>query len=82
MTQALENAFAKLSELPVVQQDAFAQWILAELESEQRWVKSFADSQDILAMLADKALKDFREGKTHELDVYTLSEYDRLISHL
>jgi len=72
MTEALENAFAKVSKLPVEQQNAFAQWILEELESEQRWATSFENSQNILATLADKALKDFREGKTQELDLDTL----------
>jgi len=72
MTEALESAFARVSKLPDNQQDAIALWILEELESEQRWSKSFEKSQDILTMLADKALKDFRDGKTHELDVDSL----------
>lgn len=72
MTEALESAFAKVAKLPDDQQDAFAQWILEELESEQRWAKSFEKSQDILEMLADKALNEFREGKTHNLDVDNL----------
>ena len=69
MTDALDSAFAKVSKLPNDQQDAFAQWILEELESEQRWAQSFEKSQDMLEMLANKALKDFREDKTQELDV-------------
>ncbi len=44
MTEALESAFAKVAKLPDDQQDAFAQWILEELESEQRWAKSFEKS--------------------------------------
>ena len=72
MTEAVERAFAKVSKLPDDQQEAFAQWILEELESEESWAKSFEKSQDILTMLADKALKDFRDGKTHELDVDSL----------
>ena len=72
MTETLEKAFAQLSQLPEDQQDVFAQWIIAELDSEERWNQLFAQSQDILADLADEALQKFRDGKTQELDVDTL----------
>ena len=68
MTESLKNAFAEVSKLPDEQQNAFAEWIIQELESEQRWTQSFEQSQDILEALADEALKEFHEGKTHELD--------------
>lgn len=67
MTKALEKAFAQIAELPEDQQDTFAEWIIAELESEERWNQLFAQSQDILASLADEALQDFHDGKTREL---------------
>ena len=43
-------------------------WLLAELESERRWAKSFADSQDVLATLAAEALAEPQRGETQELD--------------
>jgi hypothetical protein len=69
MTQLLEQAFAKAAKLPVAEQDAVASFMLAELESEQRWAQSFAASQDKLAQMADKALHEFKAGKTRPLDL-------------
>ena len=68
MTTLLEKAFAKASQLPPDEQDAFAQWILDELESEQRWDAAFVKSADVLARLADEALAEYRAGKTKPLD--------------
>ena len=45
-----------------------ADWLLAELESEKRWEKLFADSQDVLSKLAAEALAEHRSGQTQELD--------------
>lgn len=64
MTDLLERAFAKAATLPEVEQDALAALILAEIESEQRWQQTFADSQDVLTQLADEALAEHRAGKT------------------
>ena len=72
MTEALEKAFKQISKLPEEEQDTFAEWIIQELESEKRWNQLFEQSQDILEMLADEALQDFRDGKTQELDVDNL----------
>lgn len=68
MTQLLEKAFAEAAKLSPEEQDAFARWMLEELEDEQRWQKSFNSSTDLLDHLADEALTDFRAGKTEELD--------------
>lgn len=68
MTGLLKEAFDKASELPPEEQDTFARFLLAELESEARWAEAFAQSQDALAKLADKALEEFKAGKTEILD--------------
>ena len=68
MTELLEKAFNEAAKLPAEEQDKFAQWILDELESEARWDQAFAESQDMLAQLADEALAEFRRGETEELD--------------
>ncbi len=68
MTKLLKEVLAKLSKLPPEQQDELAAWLLAEMEDEARWDKSFAQSQDALAKLADEALEEFRRGETRPLE--------------
>ena len=69
MTTRLEQAFAEASKLPPTEQDEVADWLLAELESERRWDKLFADSQDILSKLAAEALAEHRNGQTQDLEL-------------
>ena len=68
MTKLLEHAVEKVKNLPEPEQDAIASFILEELEDEIRWEKAFAMSQDVLARLAQEAMKEHEEGKTKELD--------------
>ena len=68
MKGLLEKAFEAASKLPPDEQEAFAEWLLEELASEQSWRKSFASSTEKLAKLADEALREHRAGKTQELD--------------
>ena len=68
MTARLEQAFTEVSKLPPKEQDALADWLLAELESERQWDKRFSDSQDVLSKLAAEALAEHRRGETQELD--------------
>ena len=58
MTELLEKALAKVARLPDHEQDAFARWLLDELESERRWCRAFETSQGRLAELAREALED------------------------
>lgn len=60
MTARLEQAFTEVSKLSPKEQDALADWLLAELESERRWNKRFADSQNVLSKLASEALAEHR----------------------
>jgi len=68
MSSPLEQAFQEASKLPRAEQDAFAAFLLAELKDERAWEKSFANSQDALARLAEQARKDHAEGWTRPLD--------------
>lgn len=68
MTTLLEKAMSEASRLPEEEQDAFAAWILAELESERRWDDLFSRSQDLLAKMADEARREYRAGLTEPLD--------------
>ncbi len=71
MTQLLQEAFARAGELPQAEQDRFARFLLAELESEQRWAELFdrPESEDLLDGLADEALSEHRAGRTRPLIV-------------
>jgi hypothetical protein len=68
MTKRLEEAFAQASKLPQREQDALGDWLLAELESEQRWDHLFAGTQGALAQLGKEALAEHRAAKTEDLD--------------
>jgi hypothetical protein len=67
MTKLLEKAFKKAAELTEVEQNVLAKWVLEELESEKKWDKTFAGSEDILEQLADEALTEHKKGKTKPL---------------
>ena len=68
MTKLLEKAFAEASKLPDVEQNALAKWLLGELESDRRWDRLFAESEDIIERLADEAALADIQGKTAPLD--------------
>ncbi len=64
MTQLLQEAFEKVAKLSLEEQDAIAQWILAELASERKWDEDFASSADLLDRLASEAIDDYAQGRT------------------
>ncbi len=69
MTELLQQAFERASQLPEVEQDKFARFLLAELESEQQWTQLFArpESEVLLERLANEALSEHRAGQTRPL---------------
>lgn len=67
MTQLLEKVLCEVYKLPPDQQDAIATIILEELEDERRWDKSFAESQDQLAKLAEKVRSDIKAGRVKKI---------------
>ena len=56
MTQLLQEAFERVAKLPQEEQNKFARFLLAVLESDQRWAELFArsKSEDLLERLADE----------------------------
>ena len=68
MTVLLEKAFTEVSRFSDIEQNLIAQWLLDEIASEKKWGKAFAESEDILGMLAEDALKQHRRGKTQILN--------------
>ena len=67
MTHLLEKAFSEVAKLPASEQDAVAALVIEELASEKRWSSSFANSQDLLAQLAEEALAEYASGQTKPL---------------
>lgn len=72
MTGLLQKAFEVASRLPIGEQDAIATMVLEEIASEAMWEESFKNSQGWLERSAEKALAEFRAGKTRLLDVGSL----------
>ena len=68
VTDLLKEAFAEATRLPDDEQDAFARWLMDELESERHWSRSFETSQRQLANLAQEALAADLVGQTEPLD--------------
>ncbi len=68
MTDLLNKAFNEASKFSDLEQNLIAQWLLDELASEKKWDSTFADSEDILGILADEALEEHRNRKTKILD--------------
>lgn len=68
VTKALERAFATVSRMSARDQNSYARWMLAELESDARWAKAFRRSASKLAQLADEALVEHRSGRTRRVN--------------
>ncbi len=68
MTKLLKELIDKLSKLSPERQDELAAWLLAEMEDEARWDKSFAESQNALEKLANEALEEHKRGETRPLE--------------
>jgi hypothetical protein len=68
MTSLLEKAFDKAKKLPEIEQNLLARRILEELKSDKNWESLFSESEDLLAEMAEEAVKDEENGKTTNLD--------------
>ena len=69
MNNLLQKAFERASALPTDEQERFARFLLAELESEQHWAELFSrpESEKLLDRLSDETLFDHRAGRTQSL---------------
>ena len=68
MGRLLEKVIEETAKLPDEEQEAFAAFMLAELESERRWDELFSRSQGLLARMAEEARQEYRSGRTEPLD--------------
>lgn len=58
----------KMSALPPEEQDRIAQWLLVELQGEERWTQAFSNSRDALSRLASEARADIKADRALQLD--------------
>ena len=74
MTELLKKAFDKISkDLPDYAQDELGQHLLSLIEQDEvQWQTVLAKSPDKLRKLADRALEDYRAGRTSILDIEKL----------
>ena len=59
MTKLLKNAFNEASKLPEIEQNVIGRWLLDEIKADKKWEKLFAESEDVLKQLAQKALMEY-----------------------
>jgi hypothetical protein len=69
LTTLLSRAFEQATQLPDIEQNALAKWLLDELEADRKWSEAFAESEDVLDKLADEAIRAKKQGKTTRLDL-------------
>ena len=67
MTRLLAKAFEEASRLPESLQDEIAERLLDDIEGEAKWDETLARSSEKLEKLADKALAEFRAGRTKQM---------------
>ena len=74
MTRLLQEAFERIAKLPQEKQNRYAQFLLATLESDQRWAELFArpESEDLLEHLADETVTAHRAGRTRPVNIEEL----------
>jgi len=69
MTKLLQQAIAKIQQLPPEQQDEIAARLLAELEDEQKWEIRFAAiTDDQWDQMAAMVRQEIAKGETVPLD--------------
>jgi len=76
MIAVMEKVFEMASRFPEEEQEIIAFHRIGEMKlpnfiemikDDLKWDKSFSESQDILEMMAEKALKEAREGKAEQI---------------
>lgn len=64
MVTKLKDAFEQASKLPIEAQEQLADQLIDDLDAEAKWDKALADSQDSLDAMAEKAIRERKQGKT------------------
>ncbi|HXH37813.1 MAG TPA: hypothetical protein VNN08_04255 [Thermoanaerobaculia bacterium] len=72
MSNLLDEAYAAAKELSEEEQQAIGAWLLAEIDADRRWEDLLAQPSDVIERMGEKALEDYRSGRTLPLDPDTL----------
>ena len=74
MSQLLQQAFERASELPQEQQDSLARFLMAELETERQWMELVCrpESEEMLERMADEAMAAHGAGLAQPLNLEDL----------
>lgn len=67
MNAILEAAINRITSLPDDEQERFANWLVAELDDENRWQKRFSESIPLIKQMADDALAEHERGETEPM---------------
>ena len=65
MTKSLSEVVHQIEILSENEQNEIANLITEELN----WKNAFANSEDVLSMLAEDAIEEFKSGKTKKVDL-------------
>jgi hypothetical protein len=68
MSTLLEKALEKVAALPDEEQDAIASQVLASLDDQDAWKKSFGEKRDVIRRMAREALDEDAPGEAAPLD--------------
>jgi len=72
MSNLLDEAYAVAKSMSEEQQQAIGAWLLAEIDADRRWDELFAQPSEVIERMGEKALEDYRSGRTLPLDPDTL----------
>ena len=72
MSQTVEDAIARLRQMPEDRQEKLAGLLLHEIEEDDRWLKSTAAHSDKLSGFVAEVLDADRRGESDPLDPETL----------
>ena len=68
MSTLLEEAFKRAGALPLEEQNAIAEPILASIADEQAWQRRFAEKRDVIRRMAVEALAEDDRAETIALE--------------
>jgi hypothetical protein len=68
MTGQLQEAIKRVESLSPEEQNSVASQIMATLDDEEAWARSFRERPETLRSLAREALEEHRRGETRPLD--------------
>lgn len=68
MSNTVERAIERLRQMPADQRELFAQFVLHEIEEDERWLRSTESSTEKLTDFVTGVLEADRQGECEPLD--------------